>query len=241
MKHAQGSTGISGDNPYSQPTPLGLRILNFVEENTMTHTKQSAWFKSGVRVLVILVLLVVPASLLAWFCGTGRMTGGGKLLQCTSDGSTCVDVTGATSPTSAGVTNGYELHCDGSYPNNLQINDHLSSSFHFHLEILMTANCFDDGLASSTPPAAGFDVFVGQGNGTWSDGNTSIPACAEWYFVDHGSGHASSSYIRITDTPSTTTDFCSTQQTTPPHTCLGTQLLLVPFAPLLSGQNQAHK
>ncbi len=117
----------------------------------MTHTKQSAWFKSGVRVLVILVLLVVPASLLAWFCGTGRMTGGGKLLQCTSDGSTCVDVTGATSPTSAGVTNGYELHCDGSYPNNLQINDHLSSSFHFHLEILMTANCFDDGLASSTP------------------------------------------------------------------------------------------
>jgi len=60
----------------------------------MTHTKQSAWFKSGVRVLVILVLLVVPASLLAWFCGTGRMTGGGKLLQCTSDGSTCVDVTG---------------------------------------------------------------------------------------------------------------------------------------------------
>lgn len=208
----------------------------------MTNSKQRVWFKSVVRVAVILVLLVVPASLLAWFCGTGRMTGGGKLLQCTSDGSICVDVTGATSPTSAGVTNGYELHCDGSAPNNLEINDHLSNGFHFHLETLMTANCFDDGLASPNPPAADFDVFVGQGNGTWSDGSASIPACAEWYFVDHGSGHASSSYIRITDTPSTTTDFCSTeQQPTPPHTCLGTQLLLVPFAPLLSGQNQAHK
>jgi len=206
----------------------------------MTSIKQSAWFKSGVRVLVILVLLVVPASLLAWFCGSGRMTGGGKLLQCTSDGSICVDVTGATSPTSAGVTNGYELHCNGGLPNNLEINDHLSSSFHFHLEILNTANCFDDGLASPNPPQAEFDVFVGQGNGTWSDGKTSIPACAEWYFVDHGSGHASSSYIRITDTPSTTSDFCPSQ-TTPPHTCLGTQLLLVPFAPLLSGQNQAHE
>src|SRR5260370_42201709 len=142
MRHAQGSTGISGDNPYSQPTPLVLRILNSVEESTMTHTKQSAWFKSGVRVLVILVLLVVPASLLAWFCGTGRMTGGGKLLQCTSDGSICVDVTGATSPTSEGVTNGYELHCDGSDRDNLQINAHLRGSFHFTLENLMTAKWF---------------------------------------------------------------------------------------------------
>lgn len=206
----------------------------------MTHIKQGAWFKSVVRVAVVSVLLVVPASLLAWFCGTGRMTGGGKLLQCTSDGTTCVDVTGATSPTSAGVTNGYELHCDGSLPNNLEINDHLSNSFHFHLETLMTANCIDDGLASPNPPAADFDVFIGQGNGTWSNGSTTSPACAEWYFVDHGSGHGSSSYIRITDTPNTGTDFCPSQ-TTPPNTCPGTQLLLVPYAPLLSGQNQAHK
>ena len=206
----------------------------------MSNVKQRAWFKSVVRVAVILVLLVIPASLLAWFCGTGRMTGGGKLLQCTSDGTTCVDVTGATSPTSAGVTNGYELHCDGSLPNNLEINDHLSNGYHFHLDTLMTANCFDDGLASPNPPAAGFDVFVGQGNGTWSKGGTQVPACAEWYFVDHGSGHGSSSYIRITDTPNSATDFCPSQ-TTPPNTCPGTQLLLVPYAPLLSGQNQAHK
>ncbi|HKW35181.1 MAG TPA: hypothetical protein VJN92_19365 [Candidatus Acidoferrum sp.] len=206
----------------------------------MTNVKQRAPVKSVVRVAVILVLLVVPASLLAWFCGTGRMTGGGKLLQCTSDGATCVDITGATSPTNAGVTNGYELHCDGSLPNNLEINDHLSNGFHFHLDNLMTANCFDDGLASPNPPAANFDVFVGQGNGTWSNGSTKAPACAEWYFVDHGSGHSSSSYIRITDTPNTATDFCPSQ-TTPPNTCPGTQLLLVPYAPLLSGQNQAHK
>jgi hypothetical protein len=206
----------------------------------MNSIKQRAWFKSVVRVAVVLVLLVIPGSLLAWFCGTGRMTGGGKLLQCTSDGSTCVDVTGATSPTSAGVTNGYELHCDGSLPNNLEINDHLSNGFHFHLDTLMTANCFDDGLASPNPPAANFDVFVGQGNGTWSKGGTQVPACAEWYFVDHGSGHASSSYIRITDTPNSATDFCPSQ-ITPPNTCPGTQLLLVPLAPLLSGQNQAHK
>jgi len=206
----------------------------------MTNIKQRVWFKSVVRVAVVLVLLVVPASLLAWFCGTGRMTGGGKFLQCTSDGTTCVDVTGATSPTSSGVTNGYELHCDGSLPNNLEINDHLSNSFHFHLDILMTANCFDDGLASPNPPAANFDVFVGQGNGTWSNGSTNAPACAEWYFVDHGAGHSSESYVRITDTPNASTDFCPSQ-TTPPTTCPGTQLLLVPFGPLLSGQNQAHK
>src|SRR5260370_12624524 len=167
MRHAQGSTGISGDNPYSKPTPLVLRILNAVEESTMTHTKQSAWFKSGVRVLVILVLLVVPASLLAWFCGTGRMTGGGKLLQCTSDGSICVDVTGATSPTSAGGTNGYELHCDGRDPNNLEINDHLSSTFHFHLENLIPANCFDIRLPIPNPPLAPFHAFALQGTPTF--------------------------------------------------------------------------
>lgn len=207
----------------------------------MTNTKHPASFKSVVPLAVILVLLV-PASLLAWFCGTGRMTGGGKLLQCVSDGTACVDITGATSPTSPGVTNGYELHCADTLPNNLEINDHLSNSFHFHLEILMTTNCFDDGLASPNPPAAGFDVFVGQGNGTWSNGSTKEPACAEWYFVDHGAGHASTSYIRITDTPTTSVDFCLwPPQTTPPTSCPGTQLLLVPFGPLLSGQNQAHK
>lgn len=205
----------------------------------MTSIKQSAWFKYVVRVAAILVLLV-PTSALAWFCGTGRMTGGGKLLQCTSDSSTCVDVSGATS-SSAGVTNGYELHCNGSLPNNLEINDHLSNSFHFHLEILQTANCFDDGLASPTPPPAGFDVFLGQGNGTWSTGNTSVPACAEWAFADHGSGQSSESYIRITGTPSTSIDFCPSQTSTSPTACPGTQLLLVPFGPVLSGQNQAHK
>ena len=211
----------------------------------MTNIKQPAWSKPLVRVAPILVLLVAPASLLAWFCGTGRMTGGGKLLECVSDGSTCVDILGNTSPTNPGVTNGYELHCNGNLlPNNLEINDHLNDSFKFKLETLHTANCFTDAdFSGPNPPSAGFNTFVGLGNGTWSHGGTSQPACAEWTFVDGGSGHDSESYIRITDTPSPAVDFCPLPGGTSitSHTdCLGTVLLLVPFGQL-TGQNQAHK
>lgn len=202
----------------------------------MISIKKLAWFKSVVPLATILVLLV-PASLLAWFCGTGRMTGGGKLLLCTPDNSMCVDVIGAPA-TNSGVTNGYELHCDGSLPNNLEINDHLGT-FKFKLDILQTANCITTGPGPN-PPAAGFDTFIGQGNGTWGHGGTTQPACAEWAFADYGGGQSSESYIRITDTPSTSTDFCPSQTSTSPTACPGNVLLLAPFGPL-SGQNQAHK
>lgn len=210
----------------------------------MTNVKQPAWFKPLVRVAPILLLLIAPASLLAWFCGNGRMTGGGKLLLCTtSGGGMCVDIVGAPA-NKAGVTNGYELHCDGDLPNNLEVNDHLGN-FKFKLETLQTADCIQDSdFSGPNPPAADFNTFIGLGSGTWSHGShVDIPACAEWTFVDVGSGQGDQSYIRVTDTPSPAVDFCPFPQgdSVTAHTdCLGTQLLLVPLG-TLSGQNQAHK
>jgi hypothetical protein len=71
-------------------------------------------------------------------------------------------------------------------------------------------------------------------------GGNCIPACAEWAFLDGGGGRSSESYIRITDTPSTSIDFCPSGRSTSPTSCPGSQLLLAPFGPL-KGQNQAHK
>ncbi len=151
----------------------------------MTDSKQSAWFKGVVRVSAISLAVLLPATALAWFCGTGRMTGGGKLVSVISD----VGGVDVTSPT----TNGYELHCDNSL------------------------------------------------RGTWSNGNTSIAACAEWIFIDgQGSPQNNSSYIRITDLPPLgTTDICDGG--TSVNTCPGNTLLLVPAQTPLKGQNQAHK
>jgi len=202
----------------------------------MTDSKQSAWFKGMVRVSAISLAVLLPATALAWFCGAGRMTGGGKLVSVISD----VGGVDVTSPT----TNGYELHCDNSLPNNLEVNSHDPNGFHFHLDTLQTANCYTT-YGNQNPPAAGFDTFDALGSGTWSNGNTSIPACAEWIFIDgQGSPQHNSSYIRITDSsPLPTTEICDAPNTpsTSVGLCPGNTVLLVPAQTPLKGQNQAHK
>jgi hypothetical protein len=74
--------------------------------------KYSVRRKWAVSALTIGIAAFIPTTTaLAWWCGTGRMTGGGKLVSLVTD----TDTLDVTSPT----TNGYELHCDGSQPNNL--------------------------------------------------------------------------------------------------------------------------
>jgi len=82
---------------------------------------------------------------------SGRMTGGGSIF--TSDGRR--------------VTHGFELHCDLSTPNNLEINwkDTSGNEHKFHLTLLTSAVCSDDPAIAPNPPNAGFDTFVGQGIG----------------------------------------------------------------------------
>lgn len=96
----------------------------------------------------------------------GRMTGGGSVF------------------TTAGVrvTHGFELHCDASNsPNNLQVN--WGKGNRFHLTSLTSAACSDDAAISEGNPVAGFDTYVGKGNGTY---NGSAGATAEWTFTDAG-------------------------------------------------------
>src|SRR5215470_12157399 len=152
--------------------------------------KQSVRRKWVIRIATIAIAAFIPTTTAwAWFCGDGRMTGGGKLVALDS-----VDV---TSPT----TNGYELHCDGSHPNNLQINSHDPNGPHWHMAGLQTANCYTQ-FGQQSPPAAPFDTFEGLGVGEYSIGNDRIWACAEWIFVDgQGVPQNNSSYIRITDQP----------------------------------------
>jgi hypothetical protein len=59
------------------------------------------------------------------------------------------------------VTHGFELNCDGSSPNNLQVNwdEHV-----FHLENLTAFGC-EDREINEFPPEAGFDTYSGLGTG----------------------------------------------------------------------------
>src|SRR5258708_30548009 len=100
----------------------------------MTDSKQSAWFKGMVRVSAISLAVLLPATALAWFCGAGRMTGGGKLVSVISD----VGGVDVTSPS----TNGYELHCDNSLPNNLEVNSHDPKRFPLHPAPPQTAELY---------------------------------------------------------------------------------------------------
>jgi len=197
------------------------------------NSKQPGWLKGVVKIAAIGMAVLLPTTALAWFCGSGRMTGGGKLVSVIADTSQ-VDV---TSPTS----NGYELHCQGDHHNNLEVNSHDPNGFHFHLDTLQTANCYTTN-GDQNPPSASFDTFDALGSGTWANGNTKIAACAEWIFIDgQGIPQNNSSYIRITDQPPLeTTDICFTGGTSK-GLCPGNTVLLVPAQTPLSGQNQAHK
>jgi hypothetical protein len=205
----------------------------------MTDSKQSARFKSVVRVLAISVAVLIPTAALAHFCGQGRMTGGGKLIVA-DNGGTQFDITNGF------VTNGYELHCDGSGSNNLEVNGHDPNGSKFKLDTLLGAFCHGDD--SSTPPAAGFSIYEGVGNGTWKSGNDSQSACAEWVFVDgQGGPQNNKSYIRVTTTDPLPvegdgTNLCPADVgVTSVGKCPGPTVLLVPLGTPLRGQNQAHK
>jgi len=90
------------------------------------------------------------------------------------------------------VTFGYELHCDpGIVPNNLEVNwggtgrgSKADPGQNFHLETLVSAQCFDNPSINQTPPpSAPFDTYVGIGTGTLNgvSGYTAV-----WTLVDAG-------------------------------------------------------
>lgn len=94
----------------------------------------------------------------------GRMTGGGSNF------------------TAAGVriTKGFEIHCDRSTPNNLQVN---WPGNRFHLTTLTNAVCTEDPNIIQAPPDASFDTFTGDGTGKL---NGEDGATIHLVFVDAG-------------------------------------------------------
>ena len=107
----------------------------------------------------------------------GRMTGGGSI------------------PGSK-VHHGFTLHCNASQlPNNLEVN--LGKGDKFHLEVLNTASCSDDGSIVESPPVAGFDTYTGTGIGRY---NGVTGATIEFTFTDAGEpGVNDTASIKIVD------------------------------------------
>ena len=97
---------------------------------------------------------------------TRRMTGGGSFAGTQPD---------------VKFRHGFELHCDLSQPNRLQIN--WGKGQKFHLTQLDSATCSDDPLLDEEKPVAGFDTFVGSGVGRLNgvDGAT-----IDFTFTDNG-------------------------------------------------------
>src|SRR5207249_5840208 len=62
---------------------------------------------------------------------------------------------------------GFELHCDLSLPDNLEVNwkDCTGTSHQFHLTQLTSATCSLNPNFSPNPPPANFNTFVGAGAG----------------------------------------------------------------------------
>ncbi len=82
------------------------------------------------------------------------------------------------------VTHGFELDCDKSEPNRLEVNWGANGKGDkFHLEILDTASCSDDPDIDEGEPIAGFDTYVGSGTGRF---NGVSGATATWTFTDAG-------------------------------------------------------
>jgi hypothetical protein len=84
-------------------------------------------------------------------------------------------------PNGVRVTRGFEIHCDLSEPNNIQVN--WARGQKFHLTQLDSAICTDDPLIIQDPPAAPFDTFEGWGIGKY---NNEPGATIHFIFEDHG-------------------------------------------------------
>lgn len=94
----------------------------------------------------------------------GRMTGGGS--NFTTD--------------RVRITKGFQIHCDLSTPNNLQVN---WPGNRFHLTSLTNAVCTEDPNIIQAPPVAPFDTFTGDGIGRL---NGEDGATIHFVFVDAG-------------------------------------------------------
>ncbi len=95
----------------------------------------------------------------------GRMTGGGSVFG--ADG--------------VRYTHGFQLRCDGSRPESLQIN--WGRGNRFHLDSVTAAVCFDDPVIAEPPPVAGFDTILANGLGRLSG----VPGTPVWiHFTDAG-------------------------------------------------------
>lgn len=109
----------------------------------------------------------------------GRMTGGGSVF--TED--------------NARVTLGFEIHCDLSKPNNLQVN--WPDGNKFHMLELTSAICTDDPAINQKPPVAPLDTFEGVGTGRF---NGVEGATINFTFVDKGEpGKSDTAWIQIFD------------------------------------------
>lgn len=130
--------------------------------------------------LVFLLTAALAATPLVAAVSDCWMTGGGSIFDTVQ-----VDFTGRT-------THGFEIHCDGRNPNNLQVN---WAENRFHLDDMQSAFCFDAPDISPNPPGALFDTFQGVGtgrlNGVRGGGRIS------WTFTDAGEG-GSGDFARIT-------------------------------------------
>lgn len=95
----------------------------------------------------------------------GRMTGGGSVFTVEN----------------VRVTRGFEIHCDRTPPNNLEVN--WPGGNNFHMTTLTNTLCTDDPLIIQAPPAAPFDTFTGDGVGKL---NNVDGATIHFVFVDAG-------------------------------------------------------
>lgn len=109
----------------------------------------------------------------------GRMTGGGSVFTDDNDR----------------VTLGFEIHCDLSKPNNLQVN--WPDGNKFHMLELTSAICKDDPAINQKPPVAPLDTFTGVGTGRF---NGVEGATIYFTFVDKGEpGKSDTALIQIFD------------------------------------------
>lgn len=180
----------------------------------------------------------------------GRMTGGGSVFNDNINRDIGVR-----------VTRGFQIHCDTSEPNNLQVNEHGSGKLNFHMEDLTFAQCVENpAINQDPPPGTPFDTFIGYGTGRLTDGKVDLgTAFICFVFRDDGEpGKTDISAILITTVDiSQTADTCRDRVfddqlnipwpndgSTPPvllnQTGLGGALVLFVNGSLKSGNSQAH-